>query len=161
MAGDTERVLALGGASARNAAENLFPDAKIDAPKNVPERGLYDVVLSYHHLQTISHRDTNKVLQEIRYRLKEEGEFHLFVPSLEWAANQILSPNPHPLLKLHLFGNQYSKDQYNYNGFTMFELRNLLHEHFAITHATLGNYTVEYEDKNVEAEQYYIRGEKK
>ena len=161
MAGDTKTILALGGLSAKSAAENLFDGDKIDTPRKIPDRGLYDTILSYHHLQTVPHRDLNDTLDKMRLRLKEDGEVHIFVPSLEWAARQILSPDPHPLWLIHVFGNQKHREQYHKNGFRLIDLRSTLEEYFAVTHATVGEYTVEHQGNNYAAEQFYLRGERK
>ncbi len=162
MAGNTKRVLALGVKAASNVAKSLFgEDVPVDYMDKVPGRGKYDAIVSYHHLQRVSHRDTEDTLKEMQYRLKEGGELHLFVPSLEWVAREILKPNPHPMWKIHLFGNQYSDKQTHLNGFTMMELRNVIDDCFNVTHATLGEYTTELNGENYAAEQYYLRGEPK
>jgi hypothetical protein len=130
----------------------------IDHSREVPERGKYDAILSYHHLQTIPQDKVNDVLRDIKYRLKEDGEVHFFVPSLEWAGKQILNRknNIHPLLRDHLWNN--GKNQ---NGFRLYDLRNILGKHFAITHATAGEYTGEHGGNTYSAGQYYLRGEAK
>lgn len=154
------RILALGEANAKAAAQSLFgEDAKIDNMRKVPDRGLYDSVISYHHLQTVAHDDLDDTLEKIRFRIKEGGDFHVFIPSLEWAGHQILNRKNalHPLLRKHLFN-----DGKNKNAFRMFDLRNALENHFAVTHATAGEYTDTAKDGNkYAAGQLYARGEPK
>ena len=113
------RVLAL-GAHAATLAQDLWPDAVVDTRAG---KGRYGAVLAMNLLQTHSYRHAVKVLKEWFAMVDTPGELHVFVPSLEWAAEQILASNPSPATLLHLFGEQMDKSTINLCGFTMRDLR--------------------------------------
>jgi predicted SAM-dependent methyltransferase len=154
-------ILAVGGKDAASTAKALYDGFDISlttTDSGVPRRGLFDVVVSYHALQKVPYWDTVKEIEEYMVRLKPEGEIIILVPSLEWAAEQILSEDPHPLIKYHLFGSK-ARGRPNKNGFTMRELRDACERGgIAATHAATGEYTVVYNGEAYSAEELFIRG---
>lgn len=158
---DKKRILAV-GLNSIAAAKSLFGDIKVDGvdqfPDDVRKKGYYDAVLSYMSLCVGSYRIAQKTLLKYSKVLKEGGELHLFVPSLEWAADQILSEEPSKILLIHLFGEQTcGLDTYR-SGFAMLDLRNLLPAvGIEVVAARAGEYTIgEYT-----AEMLYVSGIKK
>jgi hypothetical protein len=133
-------VLALGN-EARELAEELFVMPEIDTQPE--KKKVYDAVLSYMNLQNVPFRKVDDVVSSWANALKQNGEFVLFVPSLEWAAVQILSPKPSPALILHLFGKQNKPADFHACAFTLLDLRVLLSRHgIAVTHASTGEYMI-------------------
>jgi hypothetical protein len=108
------RILAIGN-GAKELALQLWPEAIVDtkAAKNFR----YDQVISVNELQKNPYRKTANILKDLFGMTN--GELHVFVPSLEWAAEQILSPTPSPVTLLQLFG----EDGINKCGFSVNDLR--------------------------------------
>lgn len=116
--GDEVRVLAIGHGSTALAGE-FFPGAKIDIASKPPKRALYNALIAVNVLQTYPLHKVKATLQEWRDCLMEGGEMHVFVPSMDWAAEQILSTDPSPATMLHIFGQEGE----NRSGFTLLDLR--------------------------------------
>jgi hypothetical protein len=140
-----KRVLAIGDGAAQ-IAKQLYPAASIDTaamrPNGKYKRVSYDALLAYHILPKLSYLDARKALTEWVGYLRPEGEIQLYVPSLEWAAEQVLSDKPSPALAIHLFGNQRNKDFF-ISGYTMRDLRKMCENAgIAVTQAVSGEYTL-------------------
>jgi predicted SAM-dependent methyltransferase len=153
------KVLAI-GENARNLAQDIFPEAEVDTTPLLPgkRRTDYDSVLSYMALPCVPYREVMKTARAWVDALKPGGELTLMVPSLEWAAVQILSPERSPALTLHLYGEQSNPQRFHSSGFTMLDLRSLCSMvGVAVTHASTGEYTI---NDNV-CEMHTVRGVKK
>lgn len=153
------RVLAI-GPNAESFCREVFPDAVIDTTPLKPGKKQtgYDSVVSYMVLQTVSHGEMMKIIRSQVAALKPGGEMTILVPSLEWAAVQVLSKDRSPKLQVHLFGPQNSdRDTYR-SGFTMMDLRAVMAESgLAVTHASTGIYMID----SYEAELHTARGVRK
>jgi hypothetical protein len=143
------KVLAI-GENAKEFAKDVFPDDDI----HIRSKGAkdFDAVLSYLCLQTVEAPNAMSTVKAWVDSLKQGGEFTMLVPSLEWAAVQILSKERSPVLLAHLFGNGHR------SGYTMIDLRSLCSvAGIAVTHAATGTYTI----GEHEAELHTVRGIKK
>jgi predicted SAM-dependent methyltransferase len=145
-------------------AKQLWKEAEytVGEIENKKSRHDYDVVFSYQILPKISYRDTLSALRHWRGLLKDDGELCIFVQSLEWAAEQILSEKASALLRVHLFGTQTNKNEFHISGFTMLDLRNMVAEAgFAVTQANTGEYEIEVNGEKYVAEQHMLYARKK
>jgi hypothetical protein len=153
------KVLAI-GQDAQDLARELYGQSEIDTTTLTPgkKRGDYDAILSYMALPRVPFREVERVAKSWVDALRVGGELVLLVPSLEWAAVQILSPNPNPALIIHLFGEQTSPQKFNASAFTLMDLRALCSRiGIAVTHASTGEYMIgEYA-----CEMHSLRGIKK
>jgi hypothetical protein len=153
------KVLAI-GENAQDLARELYEQSEIDTTTLTPgkKRTDYDAILSYMALQRVPFRQVEEVAKSWVEALRPGGEVVLFVPSLEWAAMQILSPEPNPALIVHLFGMQKTPGQFNASAFTLMDLRSLCSRiGIAVTHASTGEYVI----GEHTCEMHSIRGVKK
>lgn len=142
--------------------EKQKPDILADAAK-MPEylHGKLDGLLASHVLEHFSYWKTDDVLAGWVKCLKPGGEIHILVPSLEWAAREVLSEKPSPAVYAQLFAGQVNEWDVHLTGFTMRKLRQILDNagisvHTARTgiyHVRVGNLPNEFE-----ALQHYIAG---
>lgn len=104
------------------------PDVVHDVTQPLPEelRGQFDGVFLSHVLEHFPWRVVVPVLKNLREALKPDGEILVLVPSLEWAAQQILSDTPSAGLQAHLYGAQTNEWQFHRAGFTCVGLRQVL-----------------------------------
>ena len=138
------------------------PDIRADAA-NMPEQlhGKLDGLLASHVLEHFSYWKTDKILEGWIKCLKDGGELHVLVPSLEWAAREVLSEHPSPAMYAQLFAGQVNEWDVHLTGFTMRKLRWLMeHVGIAVHTARTGVYHVRVGDKEFEALQHYIAGVK-
>lgn len=152
------RLLAIGENAADFAAQ-LYPEAVIDTTDLATSKKQigYDVVIAFNCLNRIPFRKVKDVAREWLGVLKPGGEMAILFPSLEWAAEQILSANPSPALWLHLFGAQQNPKQFYCSGFTLMNVRGLCSEiGLKVTHAATGTYML----GEHECEMHTIRGTK-
>ena len=106
---------------------NQKPDIVADAADMPPELyGKLDGLLASHVLEHFSYWKTENVLSGWVRCLKDGGELHILVPSLEWAAREVLSENPSPAVYAQLYAGQVNQWDVHYTGFTMRKLRMLM-----------------------------------
>jgi len=107
--------------------EKQKPDILGDAADMPPELfGKLDGLLASHVLEHFSYWKTDKILEGWVKCLKDNGELHILVPSLEWAAREVLSENPSPAVYSQLFAGQVNQWDVHLTGFTMRKLRQLM-----------------------------------
>jgi len=92
-----------------------------DPPKGYS--GKYDHAVFLNELCRMSIHVTDKVLKAWAATLKPDGRMHIFVPSLEWCADQILSDSPSQGTLVEIYGRQTNSDEFFASGFTMRKLR--------------------------------------
>ena len=129
------------GAGERSVARSMWPDATVrtlDADPalkpdvvgtllSIPEPDdTYDAVVASHVLEHVEYRDATTALKEMRRVVKLGGEVHILVPSLEWAARQILGESMSPVTIPHIYGLQTTPWQYHKAGFRLADLRDLM-----------------------------------
>lgn len=89
----------------------------------------FDVVFCSHVLE---HIDRLKVIQTVKNLsevLRPGGEFWVLVPSLEWAAREILNQRSYTAVQGLLYGSQHNPYQYHKVAFTIPLLRDMLTKH--------------------------------
>lgn len=110
-----------------NVDEELKPDIIADAADMPPELyGKLDGLVASHVLEHFSYWKTEKILEGWVRCLKDGGELHILVPSLEWAAREVLSENPSPAVYAQLYAGQMNQWDVHLTGFTMRKLRQLM-----------------------------------
>lgn len=144
-----------------DADEKMKPDILADAAE-MPEElhGKLDGFLASHVLEHFSYWNTDKVLAGWIRCLKDGGEIHILVPSLEWAAREVLSERPSPAVYAQLYAGQVNQWDVHYTGFTMRKLRALFERAGISVHtAKTGVYHIRVGDMGeFPAEQHYIAG---
>ena len=139
--------------------ESLNPDLLGTMQKIPAEDESYERVLASHVLEHLPFMDVLDALKEVCRVLVKGGEFHLMVPSLEWAAREILSETMSLVTILHLYGTQTNEHQRHRTGFTMLMLRELLPlAGFSVAASQRSIYQVNIGDDLYEPEQHYMVG---
>lgn len=170
------------GAGEAQMAKHYWPEAEIfslDAdPATHPDLlgdlfsipapdGEYDRVLCSHVLEHVEYNRVVKACVEMGRVLAEDGELHVFVPSLEWAARQVLSEKMSPITIMHLYGLQSTPWQYHKAGFTLILLRQVVTQAgLKVAAAQRATYWVtgttrDGKDFKYPAEQHYVVGVKR
>jgi hypothetical protein len=108
-----------------DANPDLNPDVVHDITTPLPENLVeqFDIVYCSH---VIEHIDRMKVLQTLFYlstALKNGGEMWVIVPSLEWAAREIMRGQDGIHIQGHIFGGQHTPWDLHRTGFTLKGLR--------------------------------------
>lgn len=144
--------------------EKQNPDIVADAAEMPVELyGKLDGLLASHVLEHFSYWKTEAILKGWIDCLKPGGEIHVLVPSLEWAAREVLSDNPSPAVYAQLFAGQVNFWDVHLTGFTMRKLRSLFEKAgIAVDTARTGIYHVRVAGypKEFEAHQHYVAGVK-
>jgi predicted SAM-dependent methyltransferase len=140
------------------------PEAKatyqIDA-RTAPEElyGQFDHILASHVLEHFPWHQTTTVLKEWGKMLAPGGDLNIVVPSLEWAARQILSEHPSPATIPHLYAGVVNAWDVHLAGFTMRHLRVIMESSgYRVTLARSGPYTIMAKGSPYQAEQHFIKG---
>lgn len=170
------RVLEI-GAGPKPQAKKLLPDTFIETmdidpqykptylhdAATIPQElyGKFDLVFASHVLEHFPWYETHNVLVEWRKALRVGGELHVLVPSLEWAAEQILSGHPSKAINGHLYAGSQTQWDVHKAGFTL----PILRAHFerarlAVALAESGPYPIAISGEIMRAEQHYIIGRK-
>lgn len=113
------KVLTLG--SDTQAKETFPPDTEFDKALHPGKKNFYDAVFLGHLLQTKERKEVSQLLKDVYPLLKEDGELWVSVPSLEFAALQILKDdNPNFSYFTALWGGD---DNPHKCGFRLLDLR--------------------------------------
>jgi predicted SAM-dependent methyltransferase len=143
--------------------EKQKPDIVGDAADMPPELyGKLDGLIASHVLEHFSYWKTEEVLAGWIKCLKDGGELHILVPSLEWAAREVLSERPSPAVYAQLYAGQVNQWDVHLTGFTMRKLRQLMEKlGIACNVARTGIYHVRVGTLGeFEALQHYVSGVK-
>jgi len=116
------KVLTLGSDT---QAKEVFPaDTEFDKAFHPGKKAHYDAIFLGHYLQQKDRKEVPALLKEIRGALVEDGELWVTVPSLEYAALQILKDdNPSMDAFTALYGDDANPHKC---GFRLLELRLVL-----------------------------------
>jgi len=119
------------------------------------------MVFAHNALQRASNFAAVDILKSWYHVLKPNGELHVFVPSMEWAAREILSEDPSPLTLIQLYGTQQNEDNFWLSGHTLRRLRIDMEEAgFTVEAAKVGYYVMSVNGKDERAEEHYVLGRK-
>lgn len=149
-----------------STAKNLWPGCEItswDFASPIPESmfNQFDIVFSNNVLQRSSHFISQTLISTWGACLKDGGQLHLVVPSLEWAAREVLSENPSPISLIMLWGGQGADASVHMSGYTMRLLRASFEKAgLNVVAAKTNQYKLMVNDKEYPTEQHYVCGVK-
>ncbi len=149
-----QRVLSIGDPV---FASSLFPESTVDSTSMKPKGGQngYDALVSYLALPRVHSSRAVKTIGWWKDALKPGGNLHIFVPSLEWAAAQVLSETPSLALQMHLYGGDVPN---NYlSAYSMIDLRILCEMNgLAVTYARVGQYEIQNGENVYQCDTNYV-----
>jgi predicted SAM-dependent methyltransferase len=119
-----KKLLVLGDNPKRIAEE--FPDHELQTSQLLVSSCQLDTIYASLVLQYVPYREVVAALEEWARLLKPRGQLYITVPSLEWAATQIISGKPLPVIMPFIYGNQGGPGQFYQSGFMLAALRNLV-----------------------------------
>lgn len=147
-------------------SQTIYPDAEItryDFISPVPEEftGKFDAVMANGVLQRFNYMEAPNVMAAWAKCLKDGGELHIIVPSLEWACREVLSESPSPVCMVALYGAQGGDGSVHTSGFTM----RLLRAHCArtglnVTKARTADTAIDVNGTEYKLQQHYVCGVK-
>ena len=110
------------GQDSEAVAEHLFPHSVVVACDGMPtepaERVLLNGVLQY-----MTFSAALAVLGRAAELVLPGGELHVIVPSVDWAARELIKPRPSPAAEFVLWGKQYQGEDLYHSGWTISNLR--------------------------------------
>lgn len=110
------------GEDSEAIAAHLFPDFEVvvcdGMPSEPAERVLLNSVLQY-----MTYSAALTVLGRAAELVLPGGELHVVVPSVDWAARELIKPHPSPAAEFVLWGKQYLGDDLYHSGWTISNLR--------------------------------------
>jgi len=109
-----------------DANPDIPADFHCDIREPLPFGEEFDIVVASHVLEHIEHDRVPKTLINLRNVLREDGELHIIVPALEWAASEILSPKTSIAVMGLIYGAQFTPYEFHKCGFTLMWLRDLV-----------------------------------
>lgn len=137
---------------------DIFPKdskiTKIPIWKYMMKPGDYkdlDAVLSVQSLQKVEAIDVPVAIENFHASLKMGGEVYIYVPALEWAAQQFFSTAPSLILNVVLYG---PKTMPNRTGFTLSWLRLLVETKFRLAQASQGKFEIQLKNDKEEISKY-------
>lgn len=146
-----------------DANPEIEPDILGDARflKRDLEGRKFDVIFASHILEHIPWWECDRVLSDWVTCLNDGGSLHIVVPSLEWAAKQILAEKPSRALIPHLYAGVCNAWDVHVNGFTMRHLRAKMEKAgLAVAQARTGEYHIRAGAEVLPSEQHYCAGYK-
>jgi hypothetical protein len=109
------------------------------------DQGKYDLIAAIMCLQCLGAHEVLDFINMVPSRLNLKGEFVAVVPSFEWAASQVATMQPHPLIHQLTLGTPNAQHR---TIFTLAWLRSLIeHSHLYIRYATEEAYQVEIDNQ--------------
>jgi len=107
---------------------NVKPNIVHDITKPLPRKyqGKFDAAVCFHMLEHINRRDVVSVMRNIADAVRYKGEVVVTVPSLEWAANEIMNGRDSLGVQGILYGAQTSPHHFHKIGFTLNALEQVI-----------------------------------
>lgn len=111
-----------------DADERVNPDIVHDITQPLPEemRGQYDVVYISHVLEHVDRLKVIETFRNVIAAVRNLGEVWVVVPSMEWAANEIINRREGIHVQANIFGGQLTPFDYHKCSFTLFSLRQMV-----------------------------------
>lgn len=109
--------------------ERWDPDYRCDVRVLPFGEESFDLVFSSHVLEHFTRAEVDSIITEWLRVLKKGGEFRIVIPTIEWAAEQILKGEVTNDVLNVLYGAQSSPFDIHYNGYTPRSLQALLEKH--------------------------------
>lgn len=123
--------------------------------------GEFDLIWMSHVLEHLPLRVVPRALARLAGMLAPQGQLHIKVPSLEWAAWEIVRETDNPVVLFHLYGSQQDEWQHHLWGYTLPALRAYLERAgLALAVATRQTYHIGYSDQVYPAEEHLVIGVK-
>jgi SAM-dependent methyltransferase len=166
------------GSGYESTARTVFPDAEVvrldanqgarpdvchDITRPLPKKliGKFDVVFASHVIEHIERKKLDQTFNNCISALKPGGKLWVLVPSLEWAAQEILKGNENMAVHGTLYGGQAHPWDYHKVGFTMNALKLMFTMHgLRITQAKNTEFGVLYDGKPLQGYQNVVVGVK-
>lgn len=106
----------------------LSPDILHDITCPLPDelRGAYDIVFVSHVLEHIDRTHVIDTFRNVAGAVRNMGEVWILVPSLEWAAGEILARREGLGVQGAIFGGQANEWDFHRTGFTLAALRQMV-----------------------------------
>ncbi len=106
----------------------LNPDVIHDITQPFPEelRSQFDLVLAAHVFEHIERNRVVETFRNVISAVKNHGEVWIIVPSLEWAANEVINKRDGAHVQALLFGSQENEYQLHKCAFTLASLRQMV-----------------------------------
>lgn len=108
--------------------EDVNPDYRCDLGKLPFATGEFDIVYSSHVLEHFPRNAVPEILDEWIRVLKEDGEFRIIVPNIQWAAEKIMRDDVDNDVMNVLYGAQSFEENFHKFGFTPKVLEEMLKE---------------------------------
>ncbi len=104
------------------------PDILHDITQPLPEelRSKFDLVLASHVLEHVDRYKVVDTFRNVISAVKNLGEVWILVPSLEWAANEVINQRDGVQVQLSVFGGQKNPWDFHRCGFTLASLRQMV-----------------------------------
>ena len=111
-----------------DANPDTNPDILHDITNPLPEElhGEFDVVFISHVLEHIDRSKMIEAFRNVISAVKNLGEVWVLVPSLEWAANEIINRREGIHVQMNIFGGQNHPLDFHKTGFTLLALRQVI-----------------------------------
>lgn len=144
-----------------DAFEENKPDVLHDITKPLPEelKGSYDIVYASHVLEHIDRESVHITIKNLVDALAPMGELWITVPSLEWAARELLANHDGVHVQLMIFGGQNNHLDYHRCGFTLRSLRKMMElNDLIVRKAYQAPFQISYGDKFFDCVQNIVIG---
>ena len=104
------------------------PDILHDITQPLPYNLIrqFDIVYISHVMEHIDRMKVIEVFKNVIQAVKDRGEVWVIVPSLEWAANEIINHREGIHVQMNIFGGQTYPLDYHRCGFTLAGLRQMV-----------------------------------
>lgn len=109
--------------------DSVNPDYRCDLRVLPFASNFFDIVYSSHTLEHFAKDEIPQVLKEWTRILKDDGEFRLILPNIEWAAQQLVNGVYDDDVFNVLYGAQTFNENFHKFGFTPKKLEQLLRNH--------------------------------
>ena len=129
-----------------DADPEVMPDVVADVRALPADLGKFDAILASHVLEHIPRMAALPAVRHWAEFLTFDGELHIVVPDLAWAAERILRGSNDIRVLGHIFGSGESDWQQHKFGYTTLLLRNLIHAAgLRVVRIETGPYAIEWQ----------------
>jgi predicted SAM-dependent methyltransferase len=137
------------------------PDIVHDIANPLPEEmnGQYDIVYISHVLEHVDRARVIEAFRNVIGAVRNMGEVWVVVPSMEWAANEIINKREGIHVQMNIFGAQHSPFDVHRTGFTLISLRQVVELcGLIVRRAYQSPFTIEFEGRQYNSLQNVVIG---